>query len=78
MDDVVSAVISHTNGLAVKEDDSLWMWGNNQSGTLGIESPYGNHAEPVQVMDEVAQASTGNLMSFAVKKGRQPVVLGSQ
>ena len=68
MDDVVSAVISHTNGLAVKEDDSLWMWGNNQSGTLGIESPYGNHAEPVQVMDEVAQASTGNLMSFAVKK----------
>lgn len=51
MDDVVDAVVD-TNAYVVKSDGSLWVWGQNQFGYLGL----GNLdpvSEPVKLMDDV-------------------------
>jgi alpha-tubulin suppressor-like RCC1 family protein len=54
---------------AIKEDYSLWCWGENSSGQLGIPELYGQTAtEPHFVMNDVAFVSVNEANTCAVKK----------
>ena len=65
------------HSLAVKEDGSLWAWGDNYSGRLGdgTVTVYkgneiaedNNKSSPVKIMDDVASVSAGFYHSLAVK-----------
>ena len=59
----ISAGVGHYG--TIKTDGSLWMWGKNDCGQLGI----GNHREqekPVKVMEGVTEVSLGARHSAAV------------
>lgn len=59
----ISAGVAHYG--AIKTDGSLWMWGKNDCGQLGI----GNHREqekPVKVMEGVTEVSLGARHSAAI------------
>jgi alpha-tubulin suppressor-like RCC1 family protein len=54
---------------AIKEDYSLWCWGRNYAGQLGIPELYGeNTAEPQFVMNDVAFVSVNEENTCAIKK----------
>lgn len=53
---------------AIKEDDSLWMWGNNQSGQLGIGS-IGDIKIPHHVADDVKNCFINKNSGFVKKDG---------
>ena len=61
---------------AIKNDGSLWMWGDNQDGELGYIGPNTNseypssqfEAQPHKVMDNVACVSCGFNFTAVVKK----------
>ena len=52
--------------LALKEDGTLWAWGENSAGQLGDGTTTGRE-EPVMIMDNVCDISAGWLHSFAIK-----------
>ena len=56
------------HSLALKSDNTLWAWGNNNSGQLG-DGTTSNRSVPVQVggLTGVVKISTGNLHSLAIK-----------
>ena len=59
-----SAGGSHT--LAIKDDGSLWAWGNNEWGQLGDGSDVDNYS-PQEVIDsDVAKVATGTNHSIAI------------
>jgi alpha-tubulin suppressor-like RCC1 family protein len=54
---------------AIKEDYSLWCWGENSSGQLGIPELYGQTAtEPQFVMNDVHFVSVNEKNTCAIKK----------
>ena len=64
----VSAGNNHS--LALRNDGTVWAWGSNNNGQLGIGTiDFGAHSTPVQVpgLTGVAAISAGNLSSFALK-----------
>ena len=71
MDDVVAISCGTRHAGAIKEDGSLWMWGNTTFGELGNGLP-GNRGKfqdvPVKVMDDVAAVSCGAQYSLVLKK----------
>lgn len=56
--------------LAVKDDGTLWSWGSNRDGQLGIGEFGASQKSPVQVTDlkDVSIIGTGNFNSYAVLK----------
>lgn len=52
MDDVILLDLHGTNGMAVKSDGSLWMWGFNDCGQLGNGTTE-NSAVPIKIMNDV-------------------------
>lgn len=58
MDDVSSVAVSDGFIAAVKTDGSLWMWGNNAEGQLGLGTTE-TTTTPQKVMDNVAAVSLG-------------------
>lgn len=52
--------------LAIKEDGSLWAWGNNKYGQLGDGSNADKNT-PVKIMDDVAAVAAGGKHSLAIK-----------
>jgi alpha-tubulin suppressor-like RCC1 family protein len=64
---VVASGSYHT--CAIKEDYSLWCWGENSFGQLGIPELYGETAtEPQFVMNDVVFVSVNGVNTCAVKK----------
>lgn len=58
------------NGLstyAIKSDSSLWAWGQNAYGELGVGNTTEQHS-PVKVLDNVTTITTNEFSAFAVKK----------
>jgi alpha-tubulin suppressor-like RCC1 family protein len=54
---------------AIKEDYSLWCWGRNHAGQLGIPELYGETAtEPQFVMNDLAFVSVNEANTCAIKK----------
>lgn len=51
---------------AIKNDNSLWGWGANNNGQLGINSTQGQK-KPHKIMDNAATVYTNNLRTFAIK-----------
>ena len=61
----VSAGGYHT--CAIKQDGSLWCWGDNDSGQLG-DGTYSDKATPVQIMSSgVSSVALGDLHTCAIK-----------
>jgi len=71
MEDVASVCCGGTYGnnftAALRTDGSLWMWGFNEGGQLGIGTRTSS-TRPVKVMEDVASVSCGVLHTVAVKK----------
>lgn len=75
MDQVASISCGYEHVAALKKDGSLWMWGLNSDGRLGIglngnavtsyDEPY--QTVPVKVMDNVAAVSCGDYHTAAIK-----------
>lgn len=59
----VSAGVGHYG--ALREDGSLWMWGQNDCGQLG-DGSHINRASPEKIMEHVTQVSLGARHSAAV------------
>lgn len=63
----ISQIENSGSGLGlIKNDNTLWMVGNNYYGSLGNGSLDGGGNEPVQVLEYVSQVSRGNFNSAAV------------
>jgi alpha-tubulin suppressor-like RCC1 family protein len=66
MDGVASAAMGTTHSLVIKQDSSLWTWGYNNSGQLGIGS-YEHIKEPAKIMDNVVSVTASNSHSLALQ-----------
>ena len=68
MDDVSTISNGDSSSFAVKKDGSLWAWGYNSFGGLGV-GDINDRLSPVKVMDDVSTINGNNRgSSFAVKK----------
>ena len=72
MDDVKEVSLGGWGGSsacigAVKEDGTLWTWGVNEHGNLGITSDE-DQSSPVKMMDDVVSVSMGDGLCGAVKE----------
>lgn len=76
MTNVCAVSCGENHAAAIKNDGSLWMWGDNQDGELGYTGPHTNseypnlqfEAAPHKVMDNVACVSCGFNFTAVVKK----------
>ena len=67
MTDVVTASLGTGHLLAVRSDGSLWAWGNNQSGQLGVDNQGRDPRRKVHVMNDVIYVSAIGRSSFAIR-----------
>ena len=67
MDDVVAVSCGAQHTAAIKTDGSLWMWGSNQDGLIGIASEETSIKKPVKVLDDVVAVSCGYNHTIAVR-----------
>ena len=68
MDNVAAVSAGFNHSLVLQTDGSLWTWGYNWYGQLGI-GDWDDivHPDPVKVMDNVAAVSAGNNYSLAIQ-----------
>jgi len=66
MDGVTAVSAGFIHSLAIKNDRSLWAWGNNESGQLG-DGSMTNSSTPVKIKDNIIAISAGSLHSLAIK-----------
>ena len=68
-----SKVARYTGSFAIKTDNTLWAWGNNSGGNLGINKnpaagAYRTNASPIQLSGtDWAHVSAGTLVNHAIK-----------
>ena len=68
MDSVTSVSLGSSHSAAIRSDGSLWAWGLNYRGQVGIGSSAQEIDAPVKVMDNVASVSLGGSHSSAIAK----------
>lgn len=56
----------HTHSFIIKDDGSLWAWGNNYAGKLGDGTSI-NRTLPVKVSDDIIAVAAGESHSLAIK-----------
>ena len=66
MDGVQSVSLGDDHSAAIKEDGSLWLWGDNSYSQLGDDSTETRY-EPVKIMDGAQTVSLGRRDSAAIK-----------
>ena len=66
MDDVAQISAGDFHTMAIKNDGSLWVWGDNVYGQLGDGTTEYRHT-PTKIMDDVAQVSAGAFHTLAIK-----------
>lgn len=68
MENVKQVAAGDFHSLALKTDGTLWAWGYNGNGQLGIGSyDYNAHSTPVQIMSGVSKIAAGDYFSLAIK-----------
>lgn len=67
MDNVSTVSSGIGNSFAVRTDGTLWAWGRNDCGKLGVGATTYYRPTPVKVMDNVAAVSAGDWHSLAIK-----------
>ena len=67
MDGVASASAGGSHSMAIKDDGSLWAWGQNMFGQIG-DGTTEYRATPVKIMDGVAAVSARDTLTMALKK----------
>jgi alpha-tubulin suppressor-like RCC1 family protein len=69
MDDVVCASAGYKSSFAIKNYGSLWAWGENSSGQLGIGTgSTSSHVDlPVKIMDNVSFVEAGDDYTMIIK-----------
>ena len=70
MENVVSfdMTVSHdfSFAMAITSDGTLWGWGENRSGQLGLCTTNNHYRRPVRVMNDVVAVATGSFRTFAI------------
>ena len=66
MDSVQAVSLGHQFTLAIRNDGSLWAWGDNNFGQLG-DGTTTHRDRPVKIMDGVTACAAGDDFSAAVK-----------
>ncbi len=66
--DIIAISSGGGHVMAVKDDGSVWAWGSNTSGQLGVEELFFSH-EPVQIqgLTDVIAVSAGGMHSVALR-----------
>ena len=66
--------ISNSHALAIKNDGTLWSWGNNNDGELGLGNNYNTNV-PTQVgtLNTWKDVEANNLRSFAIQENGPPM-----
>lgn len=64
--DSPSVVSNGSTTFAIKEDNSLWAWGNNFHGQIG-DGTTEYRSTPVKVLDDVSSVVMGAVSTFAIK-----------
>lgn len=60
MDDVVSMAVGDTHAAAIKRDGTLWTWGSNAGGQLGLGTVDSDkHSAPTKVMENAKAVAIG-------------------
>lgn len=64
----VSALSAYTHTLAVRNDGTVWAWGSNESGELGLAPDFSNHNTPIPVsgLTNIKAIATGEEYSLAL------------
>ncbi len=66
MSDVIDVAVGYDYMMVIKSDNSLWSWGQNGQGQLGIDSVEPSDV-PIKIMDGVKQISVDDRRVAAVK-----------
>lgn len=66
MTKVAKAYMGPSNGAAIKEDGSLWLWGKNVSGIIDAKADTEKIYKPTKVMEHVVAADLGSEHVMAV------------
>ena len=67
MDNVVAIATGNAHALALKQDGTVWAWGQNDHGQLG-DGTTANTSVPVMVMEHAAAIAAGFGHSMAVQQ----------
>lgn len=65
--DVKDIAVDYYYGLALKKDGSIWTWGKNEDGRLGMETTNKTELYPIHLMDGVKKIFVASDASYVIK-----------